>query len=252
MTRPGPAVPFHDAPSGNTSKYADVIARAKANQVPDRPGDMKNTPSFEDTQRSWESKKPQKTQLSPKTTAGLSAIVQNNPTAETAPAPEEEPDVRNVEDTNASEDSLDESERIRRSVEARISEKIDIGQYLVNGEVSQIVPIIPSKLEITFRSVTDLEEAFVDAQLSKNKDISARSFVRMSNEWALAFHIVAVNGNRWPPTVVDGKVNEVALEKRLAHVRKLSSPVFQLITQNLVWFLERVTKGLTMEVLGNG
>jgi len=97
-----------------------------------------------------------------------------------------------------------------------------------------------------------MEEAYVDTQLSKNKEATARVFLRSSNELALSFHIFSVNGNRWPPTVVNGEIHEAAIEKRLGHVRKLSSPVFQLITQNLVWFLERVTKGLTMEVLGNG
>lgn len=245
MTNKG-SVSFHDAPPGKESKYAEVIARAKASQVPDRPGDLTNTPSFEDTQRSWESKKPQKTQLSSQTTAGLAAI------AHAAPPPAEEEEDETVSAPEKEPDAADEGTKIRRAVEARIREPIDIGQYLVNGEVSQTVPIIPGKLEVTFRSVTDQEEAFVDAQLSKNKETTARVFLRTSNEWALAFHIVAVNGHRWPATIVNGDINEAALDKRLGHVRKLSSPIFQLVTQNLVWFLERVTKGLTMEVLGNG
>lgn len=249
MTNKG-SVSFHDAPPGKESKYAEVIARAKASQVPDRPGDLTNTPSFEDTQRSWESKKPQKTQLSSQTTAGLAAIAHASP----PPSPNQEEDEEEVVAAAPEKDAgpVDEAEKIRRAVEARIREPIDIGQYLVNGEVSQTVPIIPGKLEVTFRSVTDQEEAFVDAQLSKNKETTARVFLRTSNEWALAFHIVAVNGHRWPATIVNGDINEAALDKRLGHVRKLSSPIFQLVTQNLVWFLERVTKGLTMEVLGNG
>jgi len=76
MTRP--SVPFHDAPTAGASKYADVIAKAKAGQVAERPGDLVNTPSFDETQRSWESRKPQKTQLSAKTTSGLSALAERN------------------------------------------------------------------------------------------------------------------------------------------------------------------------------
>jgi hypothetical protein len=100
--------------------------------------------------------------------------------------------------------------------------------------------------------VTDQEEAYVDSHLSKNRDATARVFLRSQNELALAFHIVSVNGTKWPNTVVNGEINETAVEKRLSHVRKLSSPIFQLITRNLVWFLERVSKSITMEVLGNG
>jgi hypothetical protein len=257
MTRP--SVPFHDAPTAGASKYADVIAKAKAGQVAERPGDLVNTPSFDETQRSWESRKPQKTQLSAKTTSGLSALAERNAQLERPPADapgDDEDDSSTSSTETAPEPSkaapMDETEKLRKSVEARIVGTIDIGQYLINGEVTQLVPIIPGKLEVTFRSVTDLEEAYVDAQLSKNKELTTRTFVRMSNEWALAFHINSVGSNRWPPTVVDGKINEAALEKRLGHVRKLSSPIFQLLAQNLVWFLERVSKSITMEVLGNG
>jgi hypothetical protein len=254
MTRP--PVSFHDSPPAGGSKYSDVIARAKSGQVAERPKDLTNTPSFENTQRSWESRTPPKTQLSPKTAAGLSALAESNPPP--APAPRAVDREEADEPQEAAEDSkidtapVDDTEKLRKAIESRISSEIDIGQYLINGEVTQVVPVIPNKLEITFRSVTDLEEAYVDTQLSKNKEASTRTFVRTSNEWALAFHIAAVNGTRWPATVVDGKINEAAMEKRLAHVRKLSSPVFQLLTQNLVWFLERVSKSLTMEVLGNG
>jgi hypothetical protein len=244
MTKP---TTFHDPPPKG-SKYAEVIERAKAARVPDRPKDMTGTPSFEDTQKSWESRQAPKTQLSPQTTAGLSAL------AAQVPPPQEEDEETNAPEarTEAPEKELDENEKLRRAVESRLREGIDIGQYLMNGEVTQAVPIIPGKLEVVFRSVTDMEEAYVDTQLSKNKEATARVFLRSSNELALSFHIFSVNGNRWPPTVVNGEIHEAAIEKRLGHVRKLSSPVFQLITQNLVWFLERVTKGLTMEVLGNG
>ena len=254
QTNPGPSVSFHDAPSGKSQKYQDIIARAKAKRVPDRPGDLENTPHFENTQRSWESRQPEQTQISSSTAAGLQAVAEA--TANAAPPPSEDVlDAMPAPKAEAKaevEEELDEQEQIKRAVSKRITQAIDIGEYLINGEVTQLVPIIPGKLEVTFRSVTDMEEAYVDAQLSKNRDATARVFLRHSNEWALAFHIVAVNGHKWPATMVNGEINEAALEKRKAHVRKLSSPVFQLITQNLVWFLERVTKGLTLEVLGNG
>ena len=255
QTHTGAPVSFHDAPSGKSQKYQDIIARAKAKRVPDRPGDLENTPHFENTQRSWESRQPEQTQISSSTAAGLQAVAEATANAAPPPPAEEVLDAMPAPQTEAKAEpaeELDEQEQIKRAVSKRITQPIDIGEYLINGEVTQLVPIIPGKLEVTFRSVTDMEEAFVDAQLSKNRDATARVFLRHSNEWALSFHIVSVNGHKWPPTMVNGEINEAALEKSKAHVRKLSSPVFQLITQNLVWFLERVTKGLTLEVLGNG
>jgi len=243
-------VSFHDAPAEKSNKYQDVIQRARASRVPDRPGDMTGTPHFEDTAKSWESRKPERTQISPSTAAGLSALAQSNARPPAPPVEEAEEEPRQEVAAEAVEE--DEADKLRKAVEARIRGSIDIGEYLVNGEAPQVVPNIPGKLEITFRSVTDQEEAYVDAQLSKNRETTARVFLRGQNEWALTFHIVAVNGNKWPNTIVNGEINETAVEKRLGHVRKLSSPIFQLITQNLVWFLERVNKAITMEVLGNG
>lgn len=243
-------VTIHDPPP---TKYSDVIARAKAGAVPDRPGNMKGTPSFEGASNSWESREAPKTQLSAKTAAGIVALQQAQPPApQNTALPEELTDPVELEASKPAEAALSDDEKLRKAVEGRITDRLDIGQYLMNGEVTQVVPVIPGKLEITFRSVTDLEEAFVDSALSKNREMTTREFVRSSNEYALAFHIVAVNGTRWPQTVVDGKVNETAIEKRITHVRKLSSPIFLLLTQNLGWFLERVSKGLTLEVLGNG
>lgn len=239
-------VSFHDAPSGKGQKYRDVIARAKAQKVPDRMGDMEGTPHFDDTQKSWESKRPTQTQLSPNTTAQLEAVAHataNAPVQEELPEEPEEPEP---------EEELTEDEKLRKAVESRITHEIDIGRYLMNGETTQRVPVIPGKLEITFRTVTDLEEAYVDAQLAQAKNSTARVFLRQSNEWALAFHISAINDVQWPSTMVQGEINESALQKRMGHIKKLSSPVFSLITQNLVWFLERVNVALTVEALGNG
>jgi hypothetical protein len=245
----GPPSSFHDAPAGGNDKYRDIIARAKVQQVPDRPTDLTGTPHFEDTQKSWDSRKPAQTQLSPSTTAALGAVA--HATANAAPPPEEDEFDLSGEEPEE-EEELTEDEKLRKAVEGRITDVIDIGRYLMNGETSQKVPVIPGKLEITFRTVTDLEEAFVDEKLALDKGATARVFLRQSNEWALAFHISGINGTAWPATVVQGEINEVALQKRLAHIKKLSSPVFQLITQNLVWFLERVNKALTVEALGNG
>lgn len=247
----GPAASFHDAPAGGNDKYRALIARAKAQSVPDRPGDLTGTPHFDDTQKSWESRKPAQSQLSPNTTAGLSAMA--HAAADVAAASEaDELEEFQDEMPEDEEEELSEDERLRRAVEARIIDKIDIGKYLMNGETSQVVPIIPGKLEVTFRTVTDMEEAFVDEKLAKDKGATARVFLRQSNEWALSFHIAAINGTSWPATVLQGEINEAALQKRLGHIKRLSSPIFGMITQNLVWFLERVSKALTVEALGNG
>lgn len=252
----GPAVSFHDGPPSAASKerYKNIIANAKA-KTRDRPGDLVGTPRFDEVNTSWESPE-RPAHISERTAAGLQAVAEA-----TAAAVEEDPyeindsrtiSAANIEETEL-EEELSEDEKLRRAIESRIQEPIDIGQYLMNGEVTQIVPIIPKKLIVKFRTVTDLEESYVDAEIAKEGDMTARAFLRKSNEWALAFHIAEVNNIRWPPTQDgDGTISEKAIQRRLAHVRKLSSPIFTLIVKNLAWYLERVQDTLNAEALGNG
>lgn len=263
----GGSVSFHDAPPSSSAKqkYKDIISRAKSRER-QRPGDMENTPRFDEVNTSWEAP-PGPAQLSDKTAAGLQAVAEatsvaaaERAEAEAAEtmydsdgltsAPQDIPAARVAEEE---EDSLTDNERLRKAVEDRISSKIDIGHYLMNGEATQVVPIIPKKLVVKFRTVTDLEEGYVDSELAKEGDMTTRAFLRKSNEWALAFHIAEVNGVKWPPVRDgDGTVSEKSIGRRLSHVRKLSSPIFGLITQNLAWFLERVQDSLNQEALGNG
>lgn len=261
MSKATPPASFHDpAPRKD---YAKLVRDAKATatasaQVPDRLGNMSGTPSFDKTDRSWDTRSAPKGQLSSQTTAGLAAIRPREPESVPPEQPVQEqseaPVLEPSENSEIQKVGADEQEdvRLRKAVEARITDRIDLGQYLMNGEVTQAVPIIPGKLVVTFRSVTDLEEAFVDVKLAQNREMTTREFVRKSNEFALALHISEVNGTRWPAPITDGKMNEAAVERRLSHVQKLSSPVFQLITKNLGWFLDRVNKALTLEALGNG
>ena len=259
----GASVSFHDAPPSTSAKekYKSIIARAKSRQN-ERPGDMKGTPRFDEANSSWEAPVAP-AQLSNKTTDGLQAMAEATNSAMEAAAEEEEdlfetdgltrPIAAAAIAPEEPEDVLTEDERLRKAVESRISDPIDIGQYLMNGEATQGVPIIPKKLVVRFRTVTDLEEGFVDSELAKGGDMTTRAFLRKSNEWALAFHISEVNGVKWPPVRDgDGTVSEKSIHRRLSHVRKLSSPIFTLITRNLGWFLERVQDALNREALGNG
>lgn len=257
----GPPVSFHDEPPPESKKarYKDIIARAKANNK-DRPGEMSGTPRFDEAGSSWEMPDAP-AQLSDKTTAGLQAVAEATAAAaEARQAEEDEFDYDPSTQIAAAkfeeaeeQEQLSEDDRLRNAIEGRIGDKIDIGQYLMNGEVTQTVPIISKKLVVKFRTVSDLEESYVDSEMAKEGDMTTRAFLRKSNEWALAFHIAEVNGIRWPATLDgDGTVSDKAIGRRLAHVRKLSSPVFTLITKNLAWFLERVQDTLNAEALGNG
>lgn len=246
-------VSFHDEPpsADKTNKYKEALNRAKGNQR-ERPTNMQGTPRFDQTTAWSESEKGTDGNfLSPETKRGLENM------AKAAKLEQKTANVSEASDKSElieePEEELTEEERLRKAIESRVDE-IDIGEYLMAGEVRQTVPIIPDKLEIVFKTVSDLEESFVDNKISgEPTTITNRQFLRKMNELALVIHIYSVNGTKWPTLINgDGNINEDSVEARLRHIRKLSSPVFNLLTQNLSWFIERVNKGLTASALGNG
>ena len=263
-------VSFHDNPPdpSDVNKYKEALRKAKQSNK-DRPGDLKNTPRFDQTS-SWEQtqEEPSNNFLSPDTKQGLSALAraakqeekQARPKPTSSPASKLGQISHTPQGTVVEEEPPEEvakpttpEDKLRNIIESRI-EAIDIGAYLMSGEVRQAVPIIPDKLEVTYKTVSDLEESFVDNQISsESKDISNRQFLRKMNELALVIHIYSVNGNKWPTLVNgDGTINEQSVDSRLRHIKKLSSPIFSLLTQNLAWFTDRVTEALTSSALGNG
>jgi hypothetical protein len=236
---------FHDpVDTEKAAKYKNIVAKAKERQRA-RPANLEAVPSFEEIPAlKNEPHDPQQRALSPKTVEGLEAMARANaeePPPEAAPAKkEEEPPPE------------DEEQKLRKTIEARLK-PLDIGQYLSTNELQQTVPIVPDKLAVTFRTVTDQEESYVDSKLAKEGEMTGRQFLRKSNDWGLAMHVVSLNDTRWPALFKgDGTINEDSLETRLKYVQKIPSPVINLLLQNLGWFLERVNKALTLEALGNG
>lgn len=245
-------VSFHDDPpkQTQTDKYKEALAKAKQSQQ-DKPGDLSNTPKF-DSASTWSepAKQPGSGFLTEDTKRGLAQLAKS---AKAEQVSMQQTQQETPQDAVEEEEVLTTTEKLQRAIEGRI-DAIDIGEYLMSGEVKQSVPIIPGKLEVVFRTVSDLEESHIDNLISKEpSDLTNRQFLRKMNEYALVIHIHSVNGNKWPTIQNgDGTVNDQSIEARLKHVRKLSSPVFNLLTQNLAWFTERVNEGLTASALGNG
>lgn len=244
-------VSFHDAPPSeeSASRYQKAIADAKKVVKP-KP-QVAATPRFDQQDSSsWQQKNPQRAQefLSQDTKEQIKKLAE---LSEQQPAPEQVEESEPEEQTEVQEEQTPE-EKLRSAIEARTS-KLDIGQYIMSGVATQSVSIIPGKLEVVFKTITDAEESYVDKALSIDKDITSRQFVRKNNEFALATHIHSVNGHKWPNHVDSSEeIDPEVMEVRLRHVKKLSSPIFNLLVDNLNWFLQRVHEELTFEVLGNG
>ena len=249
---------FSDTPAPQPA-YKAIVERAKARASQERPGPLQNTPRFDQLQdRSLEVNpvaNPERASvISEKTVEGLKALAAAAPRPKPEPEEgEEKSETVNVSAAPVEEKEQTEEEKLRASIEARLS-PIDIGQYLVSGgEVTQLVPVVPGKLEVRFRTVTEYEEGWVDTYLGKQGNLTNRQILRALNECSLACYIESVNGTKWPPSVGrDGQVIPQNIDDRLGRVRKMHSSVFALLVQNLGWFIDRVNKSLTLEALGNG
>ena len=252
---------FADAPSV-TPPYRKIIDQAKARAAnQDRPGPMRGTPRFDqlpDRDASMGVQpvaNPDKPFLSAQTAEGLKAMNAQIARQQSAAAAEEEESAETEQAAEITPVALDMSddEKLRQAVEKRLT-PIDIGQHLLSGgEITQNVPVIAGKLEVKFRTITEYEEGWVDTYLGKQRELTNRQVLRALNECSLACYIESVNGVKWPPSVGrDGQVIPQNVEERLSRVRKFHSSLFALLVQNLGWFVDRVNKSLTTEVLGNG
>lgn len=245
-------VSFHDEPpsSEQSNRFKDALSKAKQGQR-SKPEDLQGTPRFDQTGTWKEGPTTDSSFLSEDTKRGLENMARS--AAAEAKQAANKPKESAPQEQAQQEQDLSPEDKLKAAIEGRL-EEIDIGQYLMSGEIRQVVPIIPDKLEVEFKSVSDLEESYVDMVISKEPtNISNRQFLRKMNELALAIHINSVNGTKWPKTLDgDGTINEEAIEARMRHIKKLSSPVFNMMTQNLSWFIDRINNALTASALGNG
>lgn len=262
-----------------------ALARAKARGTArgQIPGDLENVPRFDAPESRMQPapghNRPPPSSLSDQTVKDLEGLAAAQPAPQELPEDENEPvwdeaTVRKVLDVSATkanrileilnpEEAKTPEEIERRTVEGRLRE-IDIGQFLMNGVTTQIVPIIPAHLVVAYQTISDELEVFIDEELAKEAaeirrkrgadgDISQREYIRRSNEWALAVHVQSYKGTAWPASLnADGTVNRDSMQQRLRKVRALPSPVLPFLTRNLGWFLDRVQAQLNLGVLGNG
>lgn len=309
MSRRTPAVPIQrgeGADDASKKRMKAAIKRAKGKGAKrNRPRDMEGTPRFDQIHEQGKSggagaapSSPAPEALSQDTQAALTAAAEATARAaasynlEEDGEPEEEEeltldiiqDMFGLDRTKAMmiesiaypERGTDPQQRMRHAIERRC-EELDIGQYFMNGFLSQKVIIVPPKdnhkgLSLAFRTVKNSLEVFVDRELAEEAakirkvrqdsskgsqdvdvEMSKREYQRRSSEWALAIYIESYQDNQWPAPLKDnGDVNEDAMMQRLIKVRKLPSQTFGILSTNLLWFLQRTQDAIGTAALGNG
>ncbi len=308
MSSTGTSFPQRDdaaaASTAEAKRQREILEKAKARSrgnASERPGSLQNVPRFDEVHAAGKTMKPAPGASSPPpalsrgTVDALAAVAAAN-AANAASTPGEE-DQESLPAPPATDLNVDEIADLfgvqkdvareiyklahpedpkpgaRERIEKRLS-PIDIGEFLMNGSVTQAVPIIPASdtvrggLTITYQTVTDAVEASVDRLLSEEAakirkvrdgeayvdvEMSQREYVRRQNEYALAVHVAQYGPTKWPSIVLTGgAVDEAAILARMQKVRQIPSPVFGMAIENLSWFLQRVQKLLEVAVLGNG
>lgn len=129
----------------------------------------------------------------------------------------------------------------RKEIEGRLS-AMDITDVIVYGEIRQTVPVVPDKLNITFRSVAAEEDLEVKRMMFGESG-GDRYLMDKYTLMQITLAIVSINGDELPSHLNDKKKFDEA--KFLDKLDKVSKFPVQLVADigiQYLWFDERVRK----------
>lgn len=142
----------------------------------------------------------------------------------------------------------------REVIEKRLP-PLDIDDLIVKNRVSQRVPIIPVKFEVTYTSMTgqdDLALKRLIMQESKSVEVTERYLLDKYAFMAIACGLTAVNGNVLPSHLDErGKFSEEMFWKKFEWVMQRPLHMLSSIGVNHTWFEMRVRKLFVAEKVGN-
>ena len=152
----------------------------------------------------------------------------------------------------------EEAERLEWEATSGL-EPLSIDAYIMNGFVQQVIPVIPGKLTVTFRTTVEGTEAFIESRIREVRRESGANmmlseFYRHQARFAVACQIVSFGPAKWPGLLdSSGEVDPKAFDARVGLVKQIPSQIFPKVAQHLGWFNARVEALLKdPEVLGNG
>jgi len=207
--------------------------------------------------------------LSPETVQGIQALhdaQQEGAPAKVPPGPpddqeqaaDSEAEPRPELEFGLSEDPLglrnlhNDPER-RKTIEGRC-EPMDFDDFLQHLELRQTVPIVPGKLEVTFRTPSGSEDLFVKQYIGESSGTDRYVLDRFA-AMNLALGIVHINGGKltFPDHLDENR--QVDKEQFDAKLRLLLSLPLQMLADlaiNYMWFDARARELLTVDTVKNG
>lgn len=139
----------------------------------------------------------------------------------------------------------------RKRIEARCK-KMSIDDYIMNGGISQTVPILPGKIEPTYRTAGTDEDLAVKRMMFGVQGTD----IYVSNRFSLmqlTLSLFSFNNEPLPDHLdKDGKFDEDLFTKKFERVSKYPTQLAEDLVNNYVWFDERVKDMFNEEDLGNG
>lgn len=215
----------------------------------------------------------QKSQLRSETVEGLRAI--NEANTKKAPEIKETPKVEDKPLTEEEKkeilDGIDDfdlnrfknavmKDLLNNTTQQEIIEKrvkpLDIVQLVVEGSVTQVVPIHPNKFEPEFQSNSGEEDLTLKRWLTmeaKGIDASDRYFMDKYSLMGLTVALKAINKKQLPTCYdSDGNLNEELFWAKYKIVSRFNYHMLGSLMVNWFWFDVRVRKLFVAEELGNG
>lgn len=201
--------------------------------------------------------------LSPQTAEQLAQMNQAMKNQQEAKPTEEQMKKDIDEDKNDLFEAFDfmgrnEAERVLNNKKRRLDiesrcEPMKLEDLIMADEVKQIVPIIPGKYTVTFRSTSPEENLFIKQFLAKEEAPSESYALEKFSLCQLACALVAINGVEFPDhRKPDGAPDVELFKKKLTQLMKKSGYVIADLGLNYIWFDIRVRKLLSPDKLGNG
>lgn len=138
----------------------------------------------------------------------------------------------------------------RDAIEKRCT-SMNIEDLLTQQEIRQTVPIIPGKLEVTFRSMTGQEDLYVKRRLFGMKT-SAQAVLDTLTVMNLTCSMYSVNRRPLPSHLdKDGDIQDELFDAKMKAILKMPIQMLADLSVNYSWFDRRVKKlFITDEIKG--
>jgi len=147
------------------------------------------------------------------------------------------------------------SQKRREEIEKRLK-PLDIGDMIMKRELTQTIPVIPDKLEVTLRTFSQRENLWILKYIYDFPG-SALYIQELINTCRLVCGLVAINGSFFPDHRKDAGQNSETIikedfEKKFFHVASFPVQLVADLSVQSLWFQDRVEKLFTVETLKNG